>query len=65
MSLVLIGESNNFTFFTRYLEILFKFFLYHFFLLTSMLSLWRNNFIFEKSMYFPVIPDTSHGLLRS
>ena len=36
-----------------------------FFLLTSMLSLWQNNFIFEKSIYFPVIPDDSHNLLRS
>ena len=35
------------------------------FLLTAMLPLGRNNFIFEKSMYFPVIPDNSHDLLRS
>lgn len=25
----------------------------------------RNNFIFEKSVYFPVTPDILHGLLRS
>ena len=24
-----------------------------------MLSLWQNNFIFEKSTYFSVIPDNS------
>ena len=24
-----------------------------------MLSLWQNNFIFEKSAYFPVVPDNS------
>ena len=46
--------------------LLFKFLPHHFFfLLTSMLSLWQNNFIFEKSIYFPVIPDDSHNLLRS
>ena len=43
-------------------EILFKFFFYHFF---SRPSLWRNHFMFEKSMYFPVIPDNSHDLLRT
>ena len=37
-------------------EILFKF--YHFF--SSRSSLWRNHFMFEKSMYFPVIPDNSY-----
>ena len=45
-------------------EILFKFFLYHF-LLTSILSLSPNNLFFEKSMYFPVVPDNSNDLLRS
>ena len=35
------------------------------FLLTAMFPLGRNNFIFEKSMYFPVIADNSHDLLRS
>ena len=24
----------------------------------------RNNFVFEKSIYFPVTPDISHGVLR-
>ena len=28
-----------------------------------MLSLWWNNFIVEKSVYFPVIPDNLHNVL--
>ena len=41
-------------------EILFQIFsLPVFFVLTSMLSLWQNNFIFEKSTYFAVIAYNS------
>ena len=71
MSLVLNGSTIKnqwhpfyqiFRIFKAHKEILFKFFVTIFF---SRSSLWRNNFMFNKSMCFPVIPDNSHDLLRT
>ena len=71
--MLLVKSTLRYLEFKAHKEILFKCFLCQFFSAysyTSMLSLWRNNFIFEKSTYFPAIPDNSqdfwgHGSSRS